>query len=116
MINFNYINKLKDNSYESEFNITLFSLKNEDINQKVDFILKLMNCNIGVYDKIYFPSLSIENIKERARIVNYVLTKEDNEILENTKNCKSDFKFLENRLMHYSNSKMSIYYPHVIKT
>ena len=25
-------------------------------------------------------------------------------------------KFLENRLMHYSNKKMSIYYPHVIKT
>ena len=40
MINFNYINKLKDNNYESEFNIILFSLKSEDINQKVDFILK----------------------------------------------------------------------------
>jgi hypothetical protein len=75
-----------------------------------------MNYNIGAYDKIYFPSISIENVKERARIVNYALTKEDNEILENTKNCKSDFKFLENRLMHYSNNKMSNYYPHVIKT
>ena len=39
MINFNYINKLKDNNYESEFNIILFSLKNEDINQKVDLFL-----------------------------------------------------------------------------
>ena len=91
-------------------------MKNEDINQNADFILKLVDYNIGAYDKIYFPSISIENVKERARIVNYALTKEDNEILDNTKNCKSDFKFLENRLMHYSNNKMSIYYPHVIKT
>ena len=89
-------------------------MKNEDINQKVDFILKLMNYNIGAYDKIYFPSISIENIKERARIVNYALTKEDNEILENAKNFKSDFKFLENRLMHYSNNKMSIYYSIIL--
>ena len=90
MINLNYNNKHKDISYESEFDITLFSLKNEDINQKADFILKLVDYNIGAYDKIYFPSISIENVKERARIVNYALTKEDNEILDNTKNCKSD--------------------------
>ena len=116
MINLSYNTKLKDISYESQFDITLFSLKNEDINQKVDFIYKLMKYNIGTYDKIDFPSISIENIKERARILKYVLTNEDNEILDNTKNCKSDLKFLENRLMHYSNNKMSIYYPHVIKT
>ena len=116
MIKINYNNKLKDINYESQIDITLFSLKNEDINQKIDFILKLVDYNIGVYDKIDFPSISIENIKERARLLNYALTKEDNEILDNTKNCKSDSKFLENRLMHYSNNKMSIYYPHVIKT
>ena len=116
MINLSYNTKLKDISYESQFDITLFSLKNEDINQKVDFIYKLMKYNIGTYDKIDFPSISIENIKERARILKYVLTNEDNEILDNTKNCKSDLKFLENRLMHYSNNKISIYYYHVIKT
>ena len=91
-------------------------MKNDDTNKKVDFILKLLKNYIGAYDKIDFPSISIENIKQRAKIVNYVLTKEDNEILDNTKNYQSESKFLENRLMLYSNDKMSIYYPHMIKT
>ena len=95
--------------------IILFCSNNKDIKQNLEFDINLWNKNIGNYNRIEFPSINIDDIKKRAKKLNYTITEEDNKILNNTLFCDSNSRFFENILMHYSKYKMSIYFPHEIK-
>ena len=63
-----------ENKKEVSDDIILFCLNNKDIKQNLEFDINLWNKNIGNYNRIEFPSINIDDIKKRAKKLNYTIT------------------------------------------
>ena len=78
---------------------------------------KLLIYSIPIYEKISFPNISELAIIRRINKLNYKLSENDKLIIDNYKKGlkKEDEQFIINENIFYSKSKMSLYYPHILK-
>ena len=82
-------------------------------------MVDLIKLEVGNFEVIKFPTISDKDIEERINIINYKKSEEDNKLIEIIKNYDfSSFdrdKFDYHKNIFYSQNKMSLYLPHVLK-
>ena len=120
----NFMLKLKNNiPIEEKEPITLYYLEEFDKKnelEKYNIEFNLYNANVGIFQKINFPSISIDNIKNRIEILKYTLTEDDKKILDdfnklNFVSSSINDIFVFHKNIFYSQNKMSLYLPHILK-
>ena len=122
-INDELIKKLDKNSKSEKIdNISLYYITNIEDNEKNDkmkLINDLFKLKVGNFEVIKFPTISYDEIEKRIKILNYEMTLEDNKLIEIIKNYNfSSFdgiKFDYDGNIFYSQNKMSLYSPHILK-
>ena len=92
----------------------------KNVVEQYNIAYNLYNEKIGLYQKIKFPLISNEDIEKRIKILDYSLTEEDKKIKDNFK--KLNFAspqikdiFVFHKGIFYSQNKMSLYLPHILK-
>ena len=79
----------------------------------------LFKLNAGNFEFIKFPTISYDVIMKRIETINYNTTLEDNELINIIKNFNftsfNGNKFDYDNNIFYSQNKMSLYLPHILK-
>ena len=87
-------------------------------NTDIEFIEKLNEINAVLFKDIEIPEITYEMIEQKIKNAKYEKTEEDNmqllENYENNSNIKYHIYF--NQYMFYSQNKISLFTPHIIRT
>ena len=119
--NIELINNKIDSDYKQKISLNNFN-SSEDIiiyitsNNEIEFINNLNNIKAIKFKDIQLPKITIEDIKNRIKVSNYQMTKEDKLITKINNNNKLNEKIFYNRFIFYTKNKLSLYCPHIIKS
>ena len=112
----------KNRLAEKRDNIILYYITNINLNEekkKRQLLVDLFKLNAGNFEFIKFPTISYDVIMKRIETVNYNTTLEDNELIKIIKNFNftsfNGNKFDYDNNIFYSQNKMSLYLPHILK-
>lgn len=101
----------KDN-LENKEEIIIYITKNK----ANDFIEKLNEIKAVIFEDLKIPKITYEMIEQKIKNTKYEKTEEDNILLkEYEKNYKLKDKIYYNKYMFYSQNKISLFTPHIIK-
>ena len=124
-LNISNNNQKRENLFDISLNNNINNEKNkvkQNINNNINLSRNeksLSNRKLSLNEIIFVNKLKIipninDFIREKANEINYKLTTEDNEILDNNNFDKNKNIFF-NEYMFYSGDKISIYSPHILK-
>ena len=101
----------KDN-LENKEEIIIYITKNK----ANDFIEKLNEIKAVIFEDLKIPKITYEMIEQKIKNTKYEKTEEDNILLKDyEKNYKLKDKIYYNKYMFYSQNKISLFTPHIIK-
>ena len=112
----------KNHLFEKRENIILYYITNIDYNEeniKRKLLNDLFKLKVGNYEFIKFPTISYDVIMKRIETINYNTTLADNKLIKIIKNFNfssinvNKFDYDDN--IFYSQNKMSLYLPHILK-
>ena len=108
----NTINEARQNEKLPEFNKIVGNTLIKFYNDHHSNILINMNSKVNIHEK----EITIDNIKDECIKKNYMISEDDQKILQEMINLKNDPQAeYYNRLMFYEKNKKSIYVPHILK-
>ena len=85
-------------------------------NKANDFIEKLNEIKAVIFEDLEIPKITYKMIEQKIKNTKYEKTEEDNILLkEYEKNYKLKDKIYYNKYMFYSQNKISLFTPHIIK-
>ena len=112
----------KNRLAEKRDNIILYYINNINLNEekkKKQLLVDLYKLKAGNFEFIKFPTISYDVIMKRIETLNYNVTLKDNELIKIIKNFNftsfNGNKFDYDNNIFYSQNKMSLYLPHILK-